>query len=179
MHALRYLIAAVLLLSTGTASAEGSRVGFVDMARIDEEAPQIDTVRSQLQAEFAERERSLLERQKALRELEERLVNEGMRMSDDERAVLEREVQRGQRNWKRKQDEFREDYIIRKNEEMEDLTKNITNTIRDFARAEKYDVILLSGVVYASDKADVTGGVLEWLARKQQEIEHAKPRNQH
>jgi outer membrane protein len=146
-----------------------SRVGFVDMARIDREAPQIDTVRGELQKEFSERERQLLEQQMVLRTLEERLAREGPDMESKQRRQLERELQSGQREWKRKQDEFREDYIIRKNEEMEDLTKTITDTIRDFARAENFDVILVSGVVYASDASDVTSRILDWLTKQQQQ----------
>ena len=167
----------LILLISGVASAAGSRVGFVDMSRIDEEAPQIEYVRNQLQAEFADREHRLLEQQNALRKLRERLMTDEARLSTEERLQVERDLRRGQRIWKRDQEEFREDYIIRKNEEMEDLTKNITDTVRDFARAEAYDLILLSGVVYASDNADVTGQVLEWLARKQQE-EHDNRKQQ-
>ena len=170
---MRYLPRVVLLLAASCMSvaawAQGSRIGFVDMARIDHEAPQIEYVRGQLQTEFSERERQLLAQQKVLRNLEERLSREGPNLEIKERRGLERELQSGQRDWKRKQDEFREDYIIRKNEEMEDLTKTITDTIRDFARAEKFDIILVSGVVYASDASDVTGRILEWLARQQQQ----------
>lgn len=154
--------------------AEGaSLVGFVDMERIDKEAPQIDTVRGRLQKEFSERERQLLDHQTKLRALEDRLNRGAASMSDADRRTLERELQSGQREWKRNQDEFREDYIIRKNEEMEDLTRLITDTIRDFARAEKFDLILVSGVVYASDASDVTGRVLEWLKKQQQEQSNA------
>ena len=55
----------LLILGWGAqpAFAEGSRVGFVDMDRIDREAPQIDTVRGELQKEFSERERHLLDQQ--------------------------------------------------------------------------------------------------------------------
>ena len=168
---MKRLLALLPLLMLGwaaqPASAEGSRVGFVDMDRIDREAPQIDTVRGELQKEFSERERHLLDQQSSQRKLEERLVRGSTTMSDDERRTLERELQSGQRESKRAQEEFREDYIIRKNEEMEDLTRLITDTIRDFARAEEFDLILVSGVVYASDSSDVTGRVLEWLKQQQ------------
>lgn len=162
-------IAVLLLCWTATSLAQGSLVGFVDMDRIDKEAPQIDFVRGKLQQEFSIRERQLLDLQQELRGLEARLVGEGPDMQDGDRRKLEREVQSGQREWKRKQDEFREDYIIRKNEEMEDLTKTITDTIRDFARDEHYDVILVSGVVYASDASDITARILQRLATQQQQ----------
>lgn len=170
MKRLLILLPTLLLAwSAASQSAEGMMVGFVDMDRIDREAPQIETVRGRLQREFSPRERELLDQQATLRKLEERLTRVGEEMSDDERRMLERELQNGKRDGKRSQDEFREDYIIRKNEEMEDLSRLITNTIRDFARAEKFDLILVSGVVYASDAADVTGRVLDWLKKLQQE----------
>ena len=164
----------MLICSVQSKAADGTLVGFVDMDRIDREAPQIDTVRGELQKEFSERERQLLDQQSKLRNMEERLVLGNTTMSDTDRRTLERELQNSQREWKRSQDEFREDYIIRKNEEMEDLTRLITDTIRDFARAEKFDLILVSGVVYASDTADVTARVLEWLEKQQQEKSNAE-----
>jgi outer membrane protein len=161
----------VLLLGLASefALAVDSLVGFVDMERIDREAPQIETVRGELQKEFSERERKLLEQQAVLRKLEDRLAQVGSSMSAGERRTLERELQNRQRDAKRSQDEFREDYIIRKNEEMEDLSRLITDTIRDFARIEKYDLILVSGVVYASDASDVTGRVIDRLKGQHQE----------
>jgi len=164
----------MLICSVQSKAADGTLVGFVDMDRIDREAPQIDTVRGELQKEFSDRERQLLDQQSKLRNMEERLVLGNTTMSDTDRRTLERELQNSQREWKRSQDEFREDYIIRKNEEMEDLTRLITDTIRDFARAEKFDLILVSGVVYASDTADVTARVLEWLEKQQQEKSNAE-----
>ena len=68
-----------------------------------------------------------------------------------------------QRDIKRLQDEYSEDLSIRRNEELRKLEKEITKTITDIAKKEKYDLILFQGVIYASEKVDITNKVLETL----------------
>jgi outer membrane protein len=148
----------------GAASAE-LKLGFVNLAQIEEQAPQVEAVRAKLQQEFAPRDRELVEDQKALKAMEERLVRDGPAMSPDQRRKLERDIQSRRRDLTRAQEEFREDLTIRRNEELADLNRIFTNAIRDFARSQKYDLILVGGVVYASDRADVTEQVLEHLRK--------------
>jgi outer membrane protein len=81
-------------------------------------------------------------------------------MSDNQRNRIERDILSRRRDLKRKTDEFREDLTIRRNEELAKLNRQVTDVIRDLARADKFDLILTSGVVYASDRVDVTERVL-------------------
>ena len=90
---------------------------------------------------------------------------DGPALSDTKRRGIERDIQATRRDLARARDEFREDLNIRKNEELADLSKLFSDTISDYARASKYDIILHAGVVYASDSADVTGAVLKRLAK--------------
>ncbi|MDH5436713.1 MAG: OmpH family outer membrane protein, partial [Gammaproteobacteria bacterium] len=64
---------------------------------------------------------------------------------------------------KRKQDEFREDFNIRRNEEFGKLQKRIYEAIVSHAKKEKYDLIISDGVIYASDTVDITNQVLARL----------------
>ena len=68
-----------------------------------------------------------------------------------------------QRDIKRLQDEYSEDLSIRRNEELRKLEKEIAKTITDIAKKEKYDLIVFQGVIYASEKVDITNKVLESL----------------
>jgi len=151
-----------LLLSTLPAAAE-TKIGFVNMARIEEEAPQLDTLRKKFESEFSPREKDLVTVQKELKKFEEQLERNGTTMSDSQRSKIERDILTRRRELKRDTDEFREDLSIRRNEELANLNRQVTNVIRDFSRAENFDLILTSGVVYASDQIDVTERVLTKL----------------
>jgi outer membrane protein len=151
-----------LLLSPAAATAE-TKIGFVNMTRIEEEAPQLEALRKKFEREFAPREKELVTSQRDLKKLEDQLERDGATMSDSQRTKLERDVLARRRDLKRATDEFREDLTIRRNEELANLNRQVGDVIRDLARAEKFDLIFTAGAVYASDRVDVTDKVLDYL----------------
>jgi outer membrane protein len=142
------------------------KVGFVNAARVIEEAPQAESARNSLEREFAPRDRQLGELQKAIIEQEEKLSRDGAVMSESGRKNLEREIRHKKREFKRAQDEFREDFNIRRNEVLADLQRQAVETIQAIAKGQNYDLILTDGVLYASDKVDITQDVINRLRRE-------------
>lgn len=156
------LVAAMAL--PGVASAE-LKIGVVNAIKILEGAPQAEAARKQLEKEFASRDRDLVARQKTIKEMEDRLAREGATMAEAEARKLERDIVSKRRDLKRDQDEFREDVNLRRNEEFGKIQKEIVQSIQDVAKSEGYDLILGEGVIYASDKTDITNAVLERLRK--------------
>ena len=67
------------------------------------------------------------------------------------------------------QNEFNEDLSLRKNEELRSLQKTVAEAIDKVAREGGYDLIANEGVVFASQKIDVSEVVLTILkARAEQ-----------
>ena len=155
------MVAAVSVFP-GAAFAE-MKIGFVDLAKLSEGAPQIKSAQSKIDAEFSSREQELIAVQRKLAKLEEQLSKDGAVMSDSERSKLEREILSKRRELKRSQDEFRDDLNIRKNEMLRQVNIEIGDTIEKFAKAENYDLILAQGVMYASEGADITDLILRNL----------------
>ncbi len=156
------IVAAMAL--PGVASAE-FKIGVVNAIKILEGAPQAEAARKQLEKEFASRDRDLVARQKTIKEMEDRLAREGATMSEAEARKLERDIVSKRRDLKRDQDEFREDVNLRRNEEFGKIQKEIVQSIQDVAKSEGYDLILGEGVIYASEKTDITNAVLERLRK--------------
>ncbi|MCC5856911.1 MAG: OmpH family outer membrane protein [Ectothiorhodospiraceae bacterium] len=156
------LVTAMLL--AGSAQAE-IRIGFVNLGRVSAEAPQAEAARAKLEAEFAPRDRELAAEQSDIRALEERLNRDGAVMSEDEQRRLQRDVVSRKRELRRAQDEFREDFNMRRNEELSLLQRKIFEIIGAVAEQREYDLIVSDGVVYASDQVDITDLVLERLRR--------------
>jgi outer membrane protein len=141
-----------------------TKVGFVDLAKLSESAPQIKSAQSKIDAEFSSREQELISMQRKLGKSEEQLTKDGAVMSDTERSKLEREILSKRRELKRSQDEFRDDLNIRKNEMLRQVNIEIGEIIQNFAKSEKYDLILAQGVMFASDRVDITDLVLKKLS---------------
>ena len=155
------------LIPAAVAQTEQSqlKIGFVNAAKILDNAPQADLARKRLEQEFAPRDKILVDAQRSLRRLEDRLSNPTAEISDSERRSLERDLISQQRELKRIQDEFREDFNIRRNEELSKLQRQVYETIITVAKEQQFDIILNEGaVLYASDRADITVQVLERLS---------------
>ncbi|MBW6475906.1 MAG: OmpH family outer membrane protein [Chromatiales bacterium] len=147
---------------------QGMRVAFVNTPEVLEQAPQAEAVRNTLQAEFAPRDANLVAEQQKIRALEERLLRDAAVLSDEERRRLERDLLAQQRDLKRSRDEFGEDFNIRRNEELAKMQREIAESIMNLARERGYDLIIESGVVYASDRVDITKEVIARLKRDHQ-----------
>ena len=158
------LVLVTVLLGLGqTAAAETYKIGAVDAHRVLEQSPQADAARKMIEKEFAPRDKQLVAEQKKIRDLEEKMNKDGAIMSEQERAKLEREIISAKRELKRSQDEFREDLNFRRNEEFAKIQKKIAQAVQQIAKDEGFDLILDSGVVYASNKVNITDLIIERL----------------
>jgi outer membrane protein len=83
-------------------------------------------------------------------------------MSEADRRNKEREFNDLNRDFQRKQREFREDLNLRQNEEMAGIYERVNKIIKQVAEAEKYDLIIQEGV-YVSSKLDITDKVIKAL----------------
>ena len=145
------------------AAASDLMVGFVDVARVLDQSPQAEEARQRIQAEFAPIDQEILRMQRELVTLEDQLVRDGAVMANDERMRLEREVLSRKRDLRRSQEEFREDLNLRRNQELQKLQREVVLTIRAMAKSEGYDLVISDGVLFASERVDITRTVLERL----------------
>ncbi|GMQ83865.1 MAG: OmpH family outer membrane protein [Gammaproteobacteria bacterium] len=157
------LLGLVSLTLTAMPVQADTRVGVVNTVRLMEEAPQAKAAQSKIETEFSPRERELVNLQKSIRKLEDRLSRDGAVMSEKESSKLEREILSKRRELKRTQDEFRDDLNIRKNEVLSRLQRQMYEATVALAKEKKFDIILGQGVVYSSDSVDVTNMVLDKL----------------
>ena len=158
------VLAVVASLFSGSAAAE-MKVGFVDTAKLMESAPQVKQAQTNIEAEFEPREKELVELQRKIRAQEDRLARDTAVMSESETSKLERDILSMRRDLKRSQEEFRDDLNIRRNEVLAKLQREIFDAIVAFAKDKKYDLILSQGVVYSSDRVDITDDILKQLNR--------------
>jgi len=156
------LVLAVSILGAQAAAAE-VKVGFVNVAKVLELAPQAEAARNRIEREFAPKDRELLEQQKDVRGLEDRLVKNAAVLSEVERQRQETDIRASKRELRRAQDEFREDLNLRRSQELSKLQQKVTEVIQTLAKAEKYDLIVSDGVIFAGERVDITDMILEQL----------------
>lgn len=146
-----------------SAYAADTRIGIVNTAKILKEAPQAEAARKKLKNEFAPRDVKIVELQKAIKAIEDKLSKDAAIMSDAARKKQEREIVSKKRDVKRSREEFTEDFNFRRNEEIGKLQKLVSETILSLAQEKQYDIILNESVIYVSPQVDITANVLELL----------------
>lgn len=165
-HLFVRILAATALLLSATVAVAQTRAAFVEVPRLLKEAPQVAAVRDALKKEFARRDEELVAQQNQIKRLEEKLTRDGAIMSEAESKRLERDIISRSRKLKNEQSAFQEDLALRQNEELGKLRKVIAEVIADVAKRENLDLVFESGVVYASDSANITDEVLKELSRR-------------
>ncbi|MGB9982036.1 OmpH family outer membrane protein [Herbaspirillum sp. AP02] len=162
---LQTIVMAACLLSFAPAHAqESSKIAFVSTERIFREAAPAKAAQSKLEAEFAKRDRELQDMAARLKAQSDKLDKDAAVLSDSDRAKRQRDLSDLDKEFQRKQREFREDLNQRRNEELAVVLERTNKVIRQIAEAEKYDIVFQEAV-YASKRIDITDKVLKELAK--------------
>lgn len=149
-----------------TAQAADYTIAVIDANRVVEESPQYAAAGQALQSEIAEREKALREQQEEIAKLQQRLERDGALMSQDEAQRLQNDIRSRQRRLKYAQVEFQEDFSLRQNELRTKLAKQVQEAVVELAKEKKIDLILSEGVVYSSDRIDISDAVIERLKQR-------------
>jgi outer membrane protein len=165
-HTLKSLVLAGFMSVTLHVQALELKVGYVQVDKILQEAPQTAESGKKLEREFSPRSQELDRMAKQIKELETALDKDGLTITEAERRNKERDVQNIKIEFQRKQRELREYINLRKNEELGSLQDRINKAVQSVAKAENYDLVMYSGVAYAADKIDITDKVLKLLGKK-------------
>lgn len=153
------------LLGLGlTAQAQqASRIGFVDMQRLIDSAPQVAEARDRLAREFAVRDSLLKADETRYSELSARLAQTPDTLPPGERARLSQEAEALQRLITRTRGQLADELNARSREEVDKAWPLISAAVADYARENNYDLVVNSPVLYVSGRIDITDQVLTYL----------------
>jgi len=160
-----FFVLAVLLTASITSHAE-LKIGFVQVDKILQEAPQTIESNKKLEKEFSSRTDKLKSDVKSLKEREGSFTKDVLTMKESEREAKEKALSQVRVDVQRKERELREDINIRRNEELAGLQEQINKAVTSVAKAESFDLVLYNGVAYASEKIDITDKILKSLGKK-------------
>ena len=161
------LAAPLCALAQAPASTPGSaailgKFGFVNTERILRDAGPAQKAQRKIEAEFKKRDEELGKVAEQLKRLQEDLDKNAVTMSESTRKNKEREFGDLNRDFQRRQREFREDLNQRRNEELAQVVEQANRVIRQIAEQEKYDIIF-QDAVFASPRIDITDKVIKAL----------------
>src|ERR1700722_4373327 len=144
----------VALAAAATPAWADLKIGVVNYAKLMQESPQAKAAQDALRGEFAGKQKDLQTQQQSLKSKEDSLQRDSATMSSDQRTTAERELRDGNRELQLKVQQY---------EELSKLQKTLVEEVQTFAQAQKFDLVLADGVIFASPVLDVTPQVLSAL----------------
>jgi outer membrane protein len=150
------------LLVLSNVQAQDTKIGFVSTERIFREATPAKVAQQKIEQEFSKREKELQDMAARLKSMSEKLDKDAAVLSDSERVRRQRDLADLDKEFQRKQREFREDLNQRRNEELATVLERTNKVIKQIAEAEKYDIVFQEAV-YISPRIDITDKVLKAL----------------
>ncbi len=158
----KIIFTGIALLSFSAGVLADSKIGFVNSQKILNDAPQAARAKKKIEKDFEKRDQDLARIAKQLKAMQENMDKNAVTMAETERRTKEREFGELNREFQRKQREFREDLSQRQNEEMAAIFERVNKIIKQIAEAEKYDIIFQEAV-YANPRIDITDKVIKAL----------------
>ena len=166
MNIMRYCARTICLVLCwlglcGPVAAQSLHVGYVDMKRVLDNAPQVIAGRELLDQEFRSRNEAIEMDEFRAKALEDRLVQGDLSLESSQQS--ERELRDLRRSINRRKEDLRDELSFRRTEEVQKLEEEINVAVQEIAQKNGYDLILSSPVIYANPALDITDLILEQL----------------
>jgi outer membrane protein len=156
------ILFAIYLLSFTLITCAGNKVGYVQMKVIMQSQQSLD-VGKKLMAEFKPRNAELEKFAKQVQDKQTTFEKDAPNLSQKDYAIKLKEVEYLKIDLDRKRNRQHEDFVIRKQEELNNFENSINAAVTTLGQNEGYDLILFNTGGYIGPKVDVTDKVLKLI----------------
>ncbi len=158
------VVAAPVLAQSAAAPAGGTKIGVIEVQRIVQESAIGKESLARVQKLQQAKQEDLGKRQKELRDLEQKIQDQGKALSEDAMEKLQKDYQAKAVELKRFQDDAQRELEEAQRKELGDLEKRIMPVINEVAKDQGYQMVFNkfnSGLLFADDKSvDLTEAVI-------------------
>jgi outer membrane protein len=154
---------AISFAPLAAAGDETAKVGWVNVDRILRDSSPAKAALNKIEQEFNKKTKDLQDQAAKLKAMNDKFEKDALTMSESERNRKQRELSDSDKDFQRRQREFREDLSQRQFEERQVILDRAEKVIRQIADAEKFDIILQEPPVFVSSKVDITERVIRVL----------------
>jgi outer membrane protein len=149
---------------TAPTIASGGKIGVIEVQKIVQESAIGKESLARVQKVQQAKQEDLQKRQKELRDMEQKIQDQGKSLSEDAMEKLQKDYQSKALDLKRFQDDAQRELEESQRKELGELEKRIMPVINEVAREQGYSLVFNkfnSGLLFADDKAvDLTDAVI-------------------
>lgn len=156
------VLIALMLVMSGGAFADGTKIGVVDLQKIMQTSTQMKAIQEKLEKEFKPRRDKLVAMEDGLKKDMEKFKRDTAIMSQTQRKDLEKQIVSTQQQFEREGQQYQQELSTAHNESMEEFYNKIRAAIAKVAESEKYDLVFQKDAApFSVEKLDVTAKVMQ------------------
>jgi len=149
--------------------AQNLKVGVIDMNRALNETKEGKKILNDMKAKISKGNEELRKKQDELKKLQDALNKQGFLLSDAARQQKEEEFRRRNRDVERFREDKQTEFARMQQRATERIHQGLMKVINDFAKSEKYDLLVEAGsqpagvpgaVIYFDNALDVTDEII-------------------
>ena len=152
-------------LQSNTAFAE-LKIGVYDNRQILDNLPMVQKEFKKLSAEFEPKQKEISDKQKKLLALKNDIDKNGPILSASDLQGKQLDLVSKRRELQLLVEDTERLATVRRNEVIRNIQSIVENEVLKFADEQAYDLVIRSGVLYASPKVDITQKILKRLSEK-------------
>lgn len=151
------------LVMASSAHAE-LRIGVLNMAKVLKEAPQMDQMKRQMDAEFGDRRDSIEAQLEVHKEEVQKFQRENTIMGEEERLQKQRTLRQRENTLKEQMLALNDDVSLKERELMRSFKGQLRDAVDQFAQANGFDFIVMKeAMAFSGPQYDVTDQFLATL----------------
>ncbi len=165
MNGLRIMaIVALVIGMASVCSAQGAKIGYLDMQRALNNSDAGREAKEQLQTKLKKYQGEVNIKQEELQNLKSGLEKQGVALTDAARAAKEKDYQQKLKDFQRFTKDAEEDLQAKDAEFTKKIVEAMDKVVQEYGKKHGFTVIFDSrgaGMLYADQKADVTDEILK------------------
>jgi outer membrane protein len=155
------LLLIALLIPMGTVWSQGAKIAVVDFERAIIESAEGKESSAKFNVKLQEKQKEAENRQKALEAIQTRLQTQDKVLSDAVKAGLQRDLQRGQTDLTRLNEDAQKELETMRNELLQPIAQRASALLQAFAAEQSYTVVIdvsnpETNVVWHNPRNDIT-----------------------
>lgn len=160
------LIALLTLMSQGVMAASGDlKIGFVNVEKLLAQSPQVNAVNAAMAERFGGKKQELEALEKEIKAMQDEYKRNELVMTEDKLNELKKKLIAKVQMFKQKETTLGQEVSTMRSQELAKLQKSVSDIINGIAKKDKYDLVISEGVVFASEKLDITDAVLKEMKK--------------
>ena len=163
------ILLAAFFIASPPLQAQNLKVGVINMNRALNETAQGKKILDEMKDKLSKENEELRKKQEELKKMQDELNKQGFLLSDTARQQKEEEFRRKNRDVERFREDKRAEFGRLQQRATETIHRGLMAVIGEFAKNEKYDLIVEAGeqtagvpgaIIYYSDALDITDLVI-------------------